>query len=123
MRTGDAIPVVAPGTRLSDALLEMTRKRMGMVIVCEGQRRLRGIFTDGDLRRLIEHGRDIRSLQIDDVMTRKPVTIEAQALASSAVRLLEGQRKSQLVVTEPAGAEQQVVGALHVHDLLSAKVA
>ena len=123
MRTGDAIPVVALGTPLSEALLQMTRKRMGMIIICGESRSLLGIFTDGDLRRLIEHGRDIRSLTVDDVMTRAPVTVAADALASAAVRLLEDQRKSQLVVTEVRAGRHWVVGALHVHDLLIAKVA
>ncbi len=123
MRTGDAIPKVAEGTPLSEALLQMTRKRMGMIIICDSSGQLRGIFTDGDLRRLIEHGRDIRSLSVDDVMTRTPVTITAESLASAAVRLLEDQRKSQLVVTERRDGCEHVVGALHVHDLLIAKVA
>ncbi len=123
MRTGDSIPVVAQGTPLSGALLQMTRKRMGMIIICDSLMNLCGIFTDGDLRRLIEHGRDIRSLTVDDVMTRAPVTIPPDALASAAVRLLEDKRKSQLVVTELVSGVQHVVGAVHVHDLLIAKVA
>ena len=123
MRTGEAIPKVAEGTPLSEALLQMTRKRMGMIIVCDQSDRLCGIFTDGDLRRLIEHGRDIRSLTVNDVMTRTPVTVAPELLASAAVRLLEDQRKNQLVVTESQNGLPHVVGALHIHDLLIAKVA
>jgi arabinose-5-phosphate isomerase len=129
MRTGEQIPLAGPDTRLADALLEMTRKRMGMVLIVADNRILTGIFTDGDLRRLLERDHDIRSLSIGQVMTRNPAVIEPEALASSAARLMEDRRITQLAVvrTVPNVHAQepslQLVGALQVHDLLSAKVA
>lgn len=129
MRTGAAIPQVGPGTRLADALLEMTRKRMGMVLIVNDEQALCGIFTDGDLRRLIEREHDIRSLSIDQVMTHKPAVIEPEALASSAARLMEDRKIAQLAVVKSVAQRNSdvpvlhVVGALQVHDLLSAKVA
>ena len=129
MRTGEQIPLVGPDTRLADALLEMTRKRMGMVLIVTEDRTLSGIFTDGDLRRLLERDHDIRSLSIGQVMTRNPAVIEPEALASSAARLMEDRRITQLAVVrtlpkaDTQGLGLQLVGALQVHDLLSAKVA
>ncbi|MGD9945757.1 MAG: SIS domain-containing protein [Burkholderiaceae bacterium] len=119
MRSGDALPRVPTGARLVDAVLEITRKRMGMTAVIGGDGRLAGIFTDGDLRRLLEAGRDLRGLGIDEVMTRSPATIDAQALAAEAVRIMEERRISQLLVTSGDG---ELAGALHIHDLLAAKV-
>ncbi|MCC7059597.1 MAG: KpsF/GutQ family sugar-phosphate isomerase [Burkholderiaceae bacterium] len=119
MRTGDALPRVDAGARLVDAILEITRKRMGMTAVIAPDGTLAGIFTDGDLRRLIEQGRDLRGLSIDEVMTRTPGTIDAQALAAEAVRVMEERRISQLLVT---GEHGRLAGALHIHDLLAAKV-
>ncbi|RPH66612.1 MAG: KpsF/GutQ family sugar-phosphate isomerase [Burkholderiales bacterium] len=119
MRSGDSLPTVAAGARLVDAILEITRKRMGMTAIIAGDGRLAGIFTDGDLRRLIEQGRDLRGLAIDEVMTRAPATIDAQALAAEAVRIMEERRISQLLVTD---GDRRLAGALHFHDLLTAKV-
>ncbi|MBN9461836.1 MAG: KpsF/GutQ family sugar-phosphate isomerase [Burkholderiales bacterium] len=119
MRTGEALPTVAEGARLVDAILEITRKRMGMTAIVAPTGALAGIFTDGDLRRLIEQGRDLRGLSIDEVMTRAPATIDAQALAAEAVRIMEERRISQLLVT---GERGRLAGALHIHDLLAAKV-
>ncbi len=120
MRSGDALPRVVQGARLVDAILEITRKRMGMTAVATPDGRLAGIFTDGDLRRLIEQGRDLRGLSIDEVMTRTPATVDAQMLAAAAMRVMEERRISQLLVVD---AQQRLEGALHVHDLLAAKVA
>jgi len=119
MRSGTALPTVAAGARLVDAVLEITRKRMGMTAVLGADGRLAGIFTDGDLRRLLEAGRDLRGLAIDEVMTRAPATIDAQALAAEAVRIMEERRISQLLVTDGDG---RLEGALHIHDLLTAKI-
>jgi arabinose-5-phosphate isomerase len=119
MRTGDALPVVPADATLVAAVLEITRKRMGMTAVLDGERRLLGIFTDGDLRRLLERDGDIRGLKVDQVMTRSPATIAPNALAVEAVRIMEDRRINQLLVVDSAG---RLAGALHIHDLLAAKV-
>jgi arabinose-5-phosphate isomerase len=78
-----------------------------------------GVFTDGDLRRLLERGGDIRALQVDEVMTRQPAGIGPRALAAEAVRLMESRRITQLLVLED---DRRLVGALQIHDLLAAKI-
>ena len=118
MRTGAALPQVPGGSRLVDAILEITRKRMGMTAVVGADGRMAGIFTDGDLRRLLEQGREVQGLTVDEVMTRSPRTIRSQALAAEAVRLMEEHRISQLLVVD----EDRLVGALGIHDLLAARV-
>ncbi len=119
MRSGDALPAVRSTARVVDAIIEITRKRMGMTAVLEDDDRLTGIFTDGDLRRLLEQGRDLRDLRIDAVMTRAPATIDALALAAEAVHVMEERRITQLLVVDGEG---RLVGALNVHDLLAAKI-
>jgi arabinose-5-phosphate isomerase len=119
MRTGDALPAVPAGAALSAALLEVTRKRMGMTAVIGPDGRIAGVFTDGDLRRLLERTTDFGALRIDDVMTRAPATIGPDALAVEAVRQMEERRIGQLLV---ADADRRMVGAVHIHDLLVAKV-
>ncbi|NLD67700.1 MAG: KpsF/GutQ family sugar-phosphate isomerase [Limnobacter sp.] len=118
MRSGDALPSVASGARLVDAILEITRKRMGMTAVLGTNDQLVGIFTDGDLRRLLEQGREVQGLSVDEVMTRSPRTIGSQALAAEAVRLMEEHRITQLLVVD----DGRLVGALGIHDLLAARV-
>ena len=118
MRTGAALPQVPTGSRLVDAILEITRKRMGMTAVVGPDGRMAGIFTDGDLRRLLEQGREVQGLAVDEVMTRSPRTIGSQALAAEAVRLMEEHRISQLLVVD----DDRLVGALGIHDLLAARV-
>ncbi|TXL65473.1 KpsF/GutQ family sugar-phosphate isomerase [Zeimonas arvi] len=118
MRTGAALPQVPTGSRLVDAILEITRKRMGMTAVVGPDGRMAGIFTDGDLRRLLEQGREVQGLPVDEVMTRSPRTIGSQALAAEAVRLMEEHRVSQLLVVD----DDRLVGALGIHDLLAARV-
>jgi len=119
MRSGDALPAVRSDARVVDAIIEITRKRMGMTAVLDDAGRLAGIFTDGDLRRLLEQGRDLRGLQIDSVMTREPATIDALALAAEAVHVMEDRRITQLLVVDD---DARLVGALNVHDLLAAKI-
>ena len=120
MRTGDAVPRVQTGSRLIDAILEVTRKRIAMTAICDEQGRLAGIFTDGDLRRLLEHAGDVRTLTVDEVMTRTPAVIRPDALAAEAVQRMEDRRINQLLVIDDA---RHLIGALHIHDLLAAKVA
>jgi arabinose-5-phosphate isomerase len=119
MRQGDAIPNVTQTALLSTALLEISKKRMGMTAITSPSGKLEGIFTDGDLRRLFEGGEDIRSLKVAQVMTKTPVVITADALAVEAVRIMEDGRRNQLLVVDDEG---MLVGALHLHDLLIAKV-
>lgn len=119
MRTGDAVPTVAQGSSLTAAILEVTRKRMGMTTVVAPDGTLSGVFTDGDLRRLLERTTDLRSLTVDDVMSRQAATIGPQDLAVEAVRRMEERRINQLPVIDE---RSRVVGALHIHDLLLARV-
>ena len=119
MRTGDALPTVPSGVPLPVALLEVTRKRMGMTVVLGDDGRVAGIFTDGDLRRVIERGADLGAMRIDDAMTRAPASIAPDALAVEAVRRMEERRIAQLPVID---ADGRLVGALHIHDLLVARV-
>lgn len=120
MRVGDAMPVARAGARLTDVIVEITRKRMGMAAIVDADGVLAGIFTDGDLRRLLERGRDLRGLVIDEVMTREPAVIRPDALAAEAMRLMEDRRINVLLAIDDA---RRVVGALHVQDLLAAKIA
>ena len=120
MHAGDDAPRVREDAMLSDVLLEMSRKRLGMTAVVDGDGRLLGLYTDGDLRRTLADARiDVRSTRIVDVMTRTPVTIDADALAVEAARLMETHKITQLLVID---GERRVVGALNIHDLLRARV-
>jgi arabinose-5-phosphate isomerase len=119
MRSGEDIPRVDDSVTLADAVLEISRKRMGMTAVVDQAGRLAGIFTDGDLRRSLERGIDIRATPIAAAMTRGPRSIRQEALAAEAVDLMEANRITQLPVVD---ADGRVVGALNIHDLLRAKV-
>lgn len=120
MRTGPSLPRVAPGASLAEAVLEVTRKRMGMTAIVDADGRVHGIFTDGDLRRLLEAGRsaDFRTIAVDTVMTRSPVVIGPGALAAEAVRIMEDRQINQLLVV----SGDRLVGALTLLDLLAAKI-
>lgn len=119
MRSGEQLPRVAPGTSLSDALLEMTRKGMGMTTVTDEAGKVIGIYTDGDLRRTLDHGGDIRRLTVDDVMTKGGHSVPEDHLAAEAVKLMEQHKVSVLLVKNP---DQSLVGAVHMLDLLRAGV-
>lgn len=119
MRTGDRIPKVAPTVSLSQAILEITRKGLGMTAIVDDEQRLLGIFTDGDLRRLIEQGQDLRGLLVSEVMNRSPKCMAPEKLAVEAVRMMEVTHINQVLVTNE---HNQVVGALNFHDLIDAKV-
>lgn len=119
MRSGDAIPAVAPDVSLNKALLEITRKGMAMTAIVDELQRPIGVFTDGDLRRLIEKEQDFSKLSIADVMHANPRTIGPDQLAVEAVEMMEQHRINQLLV---ADADGRLVGALHIHDLTRAKV-
>jgi len=119
MRAGDAIPRVPDTALFSEALLEMSKKGLGMTAILDSAERVVGIFTDGDLRRTLEHTPDIRSLKIDAVMTRNPRTIGPHKLAAEAVEVMERYKINQLLVVAEGG---ELVGALNMHDLFRAKV-
>jgi len=119
MHAGEALPQVARGTPLRDALLEMTRKGLGMTVVLEADGRLAGVFTDGDLRRTLDRGIDVRDTSIDSVMTTHGKTARAEMLAAEALKIMEDNKINSLVVVD---AEDRPVGALNMHDLLRAGV-
>ncbi|RBG55647.1 D-arabinose 5-phosphate isomerase, partial [Xanthomonas oryzae pv. oryzae] len=113
------LPRVREDASLSEALMEMSRKRLGMTAVVDNDERLIGLFTDGDLRRALDSDIDVRSAGIAQVMTRNPRTIGADQLAAEAARLMEDYKINGLIVVD---AQQRAVGALNIHDLLRAKV-
>ena len=119
MRSGDAIPAVTADTSLSSALLEITKKGMAMTAIVDQHFHAIGVFTDGDLRRLIEDVQDFSKLTIADVMHANPRTIGPDQLAVDAVHVMEEFRINQLLVADTSG---KLVGALHIHDLTRAKV-
>ena len=119
MRSGADLPAVAADASFKQALLEISRGRMGMTAVLDAGRRVRGIFTDGDLRRALEKGVDLERTTIADVMTPGPRTIRPEALAVEAVQLMERHKINQLLVVDGDG---RLAGALNMHDLFRAKV-
>ena len=119
MRTGDAVPRVAVDTVMAEMLHEMTKKGLGFTAVCDAAGRVAGIFTDGDLRRLIETGADLRAMRADEVMSAKPKAVRADALAVEAAELMERHRVTGLLVVDAAGG---LVGAINSNDLMRAKV-
>ncbi|PFH28161.1 MULTISPECIES: arabinose 5-phosphate isomerase KdsD [Burkholderia] len=119
MRSGDDVPLVGADATLSDALFQITAKRMGMTAVVDADGRVAGIFTDGDLRRVLARDGDFRTLPIVDVMTHEPRTIGPEHLAVEAVELMERHRINQMLVVDAAGV---LIGALNMHDLFSKKV-
>jgi arabinose-5-phosphate isomerase len=120
MREGDALPVTPIGASLVDAIDEMSRKGMGMTVVVDADRRVAGIFTDGDLRRCVSTMRDIANLKVADVMTRQPRKVRPQDLAVDCVETMETPPKvSQLLVVDDDG---RLTGALHLHDLFKARI-
>jgi arabinose-5-phosphate isomerase len=119
MRTGDALPQVGESATLRDALLEMSKKGMGMTAVVDGQQRLVGIYTDGDLRRSLDKGADIRATAVTEVMTRNPRSIAPNKLAAEAVQHMQDFKVYSLLVVDEAS---RLVGALSMHDLMRAGV-
>lgn len=119
MRTGDAIPSVGLDVPLVKALLEISQKGMGMTAVVDPDGRPLGVFTDGDLRRVIERMHDFSNVLIRDVMHANPRSVRPEQLAVDAVAVMEEFRINQMLVIDEAG---QLVGALHIHDLTRAKV-
>jgi arabinose-5-phosphate isomerase len=119
MRTGEDAPRVPSTATLMNAMLEMSRGRMGMTAILDGDGRVIGIFTDGDLRRAIEKSVDLRATPILDVMKREPRVIGPERLAAEAVEIMERNKVNQLLVVDQ---NRHLLGALNMHDLFRAKV-
>ncbi|WP_294766965.1 KpsF/GutQ family sugar-phosphate isomerase [uncultured Rhodoferax sp.] len=119
MRSGDAVPRVSPAATFSELMREMSAKGLGATAIVDAAGTVLGIFTDGDLRRLVEQGTDLRSKTAQDVMHARPYTIEADALAVDAADLMEAKRITSVLVVDAAGV---LCGALNSNDLMRAKV-
>ena len=120
MHSGDQVPRVRETATLSETLVEMSRKRLGMSAIVDADNTLLGLYTDGDLRRTLDDASiDVRATPIANVMTRNPKVIDADALAVEAAQLMEAHKINALLVVD---ADRRVVGALNIHDLLRARV-
>ena len=119
MHAGERLPVVASGTPLSEALLEMTRKGLGMTAITRDDGTLAGIFTDGDLRRMLDRDIDIRKATIDEVMVAQPITIEPGHLAAEALQIMETRKINGMMVCDKT---HKPLGAFNMQDLLRAGV-
>jgi arabinose-5-phosphate isomerase len=119
MHSGDALPVIDRAASLKTALLEMTQKGLGMTAVVDAAGKVAGVFTDGDLRRALEHALDLQQARVIDLMTPHPKTIRADELAVAAVEKMQTLKINGLLVVD---ADGQLVGALNMHDLLKAGV-
>ncbi|MGA9852196.1 MAG: KpsF/GutQ family sugar-phosphate isomerase [Gammaproteobacteria bacterium] len=120
MHTGEAIPTVPVGALLSQALMEMTRKGLGMTIIVDKRRQVAGVFTDGDLRRALDKEINVHRISIDEVMTRNCASIRADMLTGEAIRVMNEKRITALPVVDE---NKTLIGALHMHDLVRAGVA
>jgi len=119
MRSGADVPCVGPDAPFGDLMREITRKGLGASAIADADGQVLGIFTDGDLRRLVETGRDLRALTARQVMHPQPRTIRNNLLAAAAAEQMEAHRISVLLVQDEGG---RLVGALNTHDLMQAKV-
>ncbi len=119
MHTGTGIPRVPPGTSLAEALEEMSSKGLGMTAVVDAQGQVAGVYTDGDLRRSLDRGIDIRNAAVDEVMTPHCRTVQPDLLAAEALQFMEANKINGLLVVDQ---EQRLIGALNMHDLLRARV-
>lgn len=119
MHSGDEVPLVTPETSLDNALLEITRKRLGMTGIRSADGTLAGIFTDGDLRRTLDQNIDLKNTPISQVMTKECTTASAEMLAAEALQIMQSKKINALIVLNDAA---QPVGALNMHDLLQAGV-
>ncbi len=119
MRSGEAVPQVLPQASFSELMREMSRKGLGASAVVDADGAVLGIFTDGDLRRLVEQGQDLRALSAADVMHGQPRMVRADALAAEAAAVMEQHRITSVLVVD---AQARLVGALNTNDLMRAKV-
>ncbi len=119
MHTGEAIPQILLGTPLRGALVEMSRKGLGMTAVVDPEGRVVGIYTDGDLRRTLDRNVDIHTMPVDEVMTQGCITAGPDILAAEALRVMESRKINALLVVDGA---RRLIGAINMHDLLRAGV-
>ena len=120
MHTGEGIPRVGEAASLSDALVEMTQKGLGMTVITGPDEQVMGVFTDGDLRRVLDHGEvNVRALNIADCMIQNPKTIRPDQLAAEALQLMDTKRINALPVVDE---QHRLIGAINMHDLLRAGV-
>ncbi|MGI8740936.1 MAG: KpsF/GutQ family sugar-phosphate isomerase [Gammaproteobacteria bacterium] len=119
MQTGERVPAVTESTLLADALIEITRKGLGMTAVVDAEKRVIGIYTDGDLRRTLDRAIDIRATRIGEVMTEGAKTARSEQLAAELVKTMQDHKINSLPVVDERGV---LVGALNMHDLLRAGV-
>jgi arabinose-5-phosphate isomerase len=118
MRTGGAIPAVAPEAGIAEAIREISRGTIGMTVVISPERRVLGILTDGDLRRAILRHDDLKAFTVGELMTRNPRVMAPEQLAAEAVEMMERHKISQIPVVDGEG---RLIGALNMHDLFQAK--
>lgn len=119
MRSGDDVPKVTADVLLSDGLMEMTQKGLGMTAVVDADEKVLGIFTDGDLRRALDAGVDVRKTAMQEIMHTKCKTTTSDILAAEAVHVMEENKITGLLVTDEVG---RLVGALNIHDLFRAGI-
>ena len=119
MHTGPRVPKVLPTTPVLKALLEMTRKGLGMTAIVDAKDKVLGVYTDGDLRRTLDQGADLRKAKISSVMTKGGKSLRAAQLAAEAVQVMERHKISALLVTDVKG---KLEGVIHMHDLMRAGV-
>ncbi|WP_272674470.1 MULTISPECIES: arabinose-5-phosphate isomerase KdsD [unclassified Providencia] len=118
MNTGDEIPHIPKSASLREALVEITRKKLGMTVICDDDMNIEGIFTDGDLRRIFDMGIDINNAKIADLMTPGGIRVSPTMLAVEALNLMQSRHVTSLLVAN----DNKLVGVLHMHDLLQAGV-
>ncbi|WP_225639339.1 arabinose-5-phosphate isomerase KdsD [Candidatus Profftia sp. (ex Adelges kitamiensis)] len=118
MHTGNEIPKVNRDASLRDALLEITRKKLGLTVICDKWMKIEGIFTDGDLRRIFNTNIDLNHAKIADVMTCGGISIQSNVLAVDALNLMQDRHITSLLVTNG----KQLIGVVHMHDMLRAGV-
>lgn len=118
MTVGDDIPSISKSATLREALIEITRKKLGMTVICDNEMNIEGIFTDGDLRRIFDMGIDLNNAKIADLMTPGGIRISPNMLAVEALNLMQSKHVTSLLVAEG----NKLVGVLHMHDLLQAGV-
>ncbi len=119
MHRGGEMPTMGPRDLLKDALVEMSRKGLGMTAIVDERLRVAGIFTDGDLRRALDRGVDVHSARMQEVMTRECMTVTEACLAAEALSLMQQRRINALLIVD---AERTLLGVVNMHDMLRAGV-
>lgn len=117
MHSGNDLPVVSGKSSFRDAVIEITNKRLGCVCICDWEKRLLGILTDGDVRRVLHEHEDLRGLNISSIMTTNPVTVSPEAFLSEAMALMES-RESQISVLPVVDSERKCAGVVRIHDII-----